>query len=130
MDEGQPAPPVITVPIELAGRRWVMCMNPTAAAEIDRCSDGGIVGVVLRMGRRDFRVSDIAAIITGGLKGAGEQVRYEWVGEAVIETGAVRLFWPAMLLLVAAAISVPLRSPGSGLMELVWDADDEGETIH
>ena len=75
------------VELSLDGRRFVLRPSFAAIAEIEaRCGEG-VIALARRLAAGDIRVSDFAAVVTAGLKAAGEPARFETVGEMVLREG-------------------------------------------
>ena len=92
------------VEIALGGRRYVMRPSFAAIAEIETRTGQGVIGLARRLASGDIRVSDVAAIVTAGLRAAGEPAKLEMVGEMVLEEGLASLA-PSLGAFLSAAIS-------------------------
>ncbi len=64
-------------------------MRPSfkAVCEIERTTGVSVAALAKRFLQGDVKISELAAIVTAGLREAGEPATYEKVGELVFEAG-------------------------------------------
>lgn len=79
------------VSVTLDGKDFVLRPSFTAAVEIEQMLGVGSVEVARRIEEWRFGLREAAAIITAGLKAAGEPASYNKVGEMVHKTGTIGL---------------------------------------
>lgn len=75
-------------------RKFVMRPSFQALAEIESMAGVGIVPLARRFMARQWSITDATAVITAGLKAAGEPAKYEKVGEMVFRTGLSNIAKP------------------------------------
>ena len=92
------------VEIELAGRRFLLRPTFAAIAEIEERSGQGLIALARRLAAGDIRITDVATIVTAGLRAAGEPAKRETVGEMVLDSGLGALA-PAVGAFLRVAIS-------------------------
>ncbi len=88
------------VEIELApveGHRKTFVMRPTwqALSEIEERTGKGLQALAQTFLRNDFAFRDVTAVITAGLKAAGEPASQDTVGELIFKTGLLNAATPA-----------------------------------
>ena len=107
------------VEIELGGRRFVMRPSFQAIAEMEKQTGRGLIELLQSLSDGGLKVSELAAIITAGLKAAGEPARYDKVGALLLEGGLEGIVPPVGEFLVGALTGGRQPSgngadPGSG----------------
>ena len=85
-DKGQ----IGEVEIELDGRAYTMRPCFQALAEIEAATGTGIMALVRRFAGKSFGIGDVTAVVTAGLKAAGEPATQEKVGELIFKTGLLK----------------------------------------
>ena len=75
------------VPVLLNGRKFTLRPSYQALAEIEGETGTKIVPLAWRFQSRDFGIADQVAVLTAGLKAAGEPASPETVGTLVVSTG-------------------------------------------
>ena len=83
------------VEIELDGRSFTMRPSFRALMEIEAATGTNIMTLVRRFAAKSFGIGDVAAIVTAGLKAAGEPASRDKVGELVFKTGLLKVATPA-----------------------------------
>ena len=83
------------VEIELDGRSFTMRPSFRALMEIEAATGTNIMTLVRRFAAKSFGIGDVAAIVTAGLKAAGEPASKDKVGELVFKTGLLKVATPA-----------------------------------
>ena len=89
------------VEIELGGKTFVMRPSFKAVCEIEQVTGVGIAALAARLLNGEEKVSEIAAVITAGLREAGEPATFEKVGEMVFEAGIEKVLRPVIQFLTA-----------------------------
>lgn len=130
MSDQRHGDPPDEVVYELNGRRRVPCMNPVAIADIERRMGGSILDIAERMIAYDFRATDLAAVITGGLKGAGEEVRYEDILDQVVRNGTLRLLLSAIILVRISCDGLLAVTQPDQAVVAEGEAENGSRTIH
>ncbi len=83
------------VEVELDGRSFTMRPSFRALMEIEAATGTNIMTLVRRFAAKSFGIGDVAAIVTAGLKAAGEPASRDKVGELVFKTGLLKVATPA-----------------------------------
>lgn len=90
------------VEITLDGRKFVMRPTFQAMVEIEAATGRGLLGLVRRISEMDFGYAEAQAVITAGLRAAGEQATPDKVGEMVFNTGLAAVAGPVGAFLMGA----------------------------
>ena len=106
------------VAIELGGKTYVMRPSFKAVCEIEQVTGVGIAALAARLLNGEEKVSEIAAVITAGLREAGEPATFEKVGEMVFEAGIEKVLRPVIRFLTG------LMGAGEGEN---WEASTQAE---
>jgi hypothetical protein len=102
------------VEIELGGRRFVMRPTFQAIAEMEKQTGRGVIELLQSLSDGGLKVSELAAIITAGLKAAGEPARYDKVGALLLEGGLEGIVPPVGEFLIGALTGGRELGGGSG----------------
>ena len=121
-DKGQ----IGEVEIELDGRAYTMRPCFQALAEIEAATGTGIMALVRRFAGKSFGIGDVTAVVTAGLKAAGEPASQEKVGELIFKTGLLKAATPAGEFLWAA-LGGTRDAPASKTGGEAGDQDGAGE---
>lgn len=102
------------VEIALAGRRFTLRPTFQAIAEIEKQTGCGLIELLQCLSGGGVKVSDLAAIITAGLRAAGEPARFDKVGAMLLESGLEPVMQPVGEFLVGAVTGGRTRDDESG----------------
>ena len=97
-DERQPG----DIEIELGGRRFVMRPSYKAVCEIEEATGVGVPALAARVMNGQEKLTEIAAIVTAGLRAAGEPASFGKVGEMIFAAGLEKALGPAVEFLTRA----------------------------
>ena len=75
-------------------REFVMRPSFTAIAEVEQATGQGFFQLARKVSTGDLSLSAMAAIVTAGMKAAGETASVKPVGEMIFETGMVNVLQP------------------------------------
>ena len=75
------------VPVILDGREFVMRPTYQAMTEIETSTGEKLVPLVWKFQEKQFGISDQVAIVTAGLRAAGEPATPEKIGEMILKSG-------------------------------------------
>lgn len=98
------------VAIRLGGRDYVLRPTFQALCEIETRTGRGIVALARRTAAGDVGVAETAAIVTAGLRAAGEPATFDTVGRLILEAGLAACV-PAVTAFLTAALG---GDPGRG----------------
>jgi hypothetical protein len=90
------------VEITLDGKSFTLRPTFQAMVEIEAVLGKGLLGLVRRISEMEFGYTEAQAVITAGLRAAGEKATPEKVGEMVFRTGLAELAGPIGSFLTAA----------------------------
>jgi hypothetical protein len=102
------------VSVTLRGKTYTMRPTFQALAEMERQTGIGTIDLANRFIQKRYGIFEMAAVITAGLKGAGEPAVIEKVGNMVFEAGAVNLAAPCIEFLTNALTGGEKPQPGEG----------------
>lgn len=91
------------VAIRLAGRDYTLRPTFRALCEIETRTGQGLVALARRTAAGDIGFTETAAIVTAGLKAAGEPAEFDQAGRLILETGLANCV-PAVTAFLAAAL--------------------------
>jgi len=101
------------VAIRLGGRDYVLRPTFQALCEIETRTGQGIVALARRTAAGDVGVTETAAIVTAGLRAAGEPAAFDTVGRLILETGLAACV-PAVTAFLTAALGGDAGQGGTG----------------
>ncbi len=110
------------VEITLAGKAFVLRATPAAVLEIEERTGVGLTAIALRIGRGEISLKDLTAVVTAGLKAAGEPASHDKVCRMIFETGMMELTEPVGAFLLAAVT-------GGRALEEIAPAEAEGAPV-
>lgn len=74
------------VEIRLAGKTHILRPSFAAIVETEARTGSGVIELVRRLGANKGRITDLAAVITAGLRGVGAPADYDRVAEQVFRS--------------------------------------------
>jgi hypothetical protein len=100
--------------ILLGGKKRLLRPSFEALCEIEEKAGEGVPALLSRFGKGTMGFRSLAAILYGGMRGAGDlSLSFEQVGELVVKDGIRDLILPCAQFL-AAAVSPPSKEGGPG----------------